>query len=1084
MNSLIAWFARNGVAANILMFAILIVGGYLAFNKIVLREFPEYPSREIHISVAYPGSTPAEVEEAIIMRIEEAVADVAGIKEMNSFANKGSGSVRLEIEEGYDLGVVLDEIKDRVDSISTFPIDAERPHVQMPTSFHGRLITIAVSGDLNEFDLKQLAEVIRDDLLSLPNISMVYLSVSRAYEIDIEISETTLRRHGLTFDQVVQAVRESSINLSAGSIRTEAGDVLLRTSNQAYNFDDFSKIVVMSRDDGTRLTLGEIGKVNDGFHEAPLISSFNGRRCVVLDVYRTGDQNAIVLADEVKSYLAEAQAWIPPGVELGYYSDDSELIKSRLTILSGSAVFGFILVIIILSLFLRPVLACWVSLGIPVAFFGSFIFLYLWGATLNFTTLFAFILVLGIVVDDAIVTGENVFRHMQAGNTPLNSAIRGTQEVAIPVIFGVLTTMIAFYPLHGMSGWMGNNLKQITLVVIPVLFFSLVESKLILPAHLKHCRDIGQGHPKRPYLKWLLRSQRHIADSLEKAVQRYYRPTLDRCLENRYLTFTIFLGILAVTVSLVQTNRIKSSVYPRIPRHYLSIHLAMHAGTPFETTYAQVRRMERIVLEYKDRVNAEYGTEMVRGVFATAGGHPIAYTSRRNNVGVAELGEIVIELAPEDYKGVRLDSSKMAADLRSAIGEIPDAERLAYGGWWGGQAIWLRLISPDFDDLREASLKLQAKLKEYQGLTEISDSFERAKSEFQLSLKRQAEYLGITSRDLARQVRQAFFGAEAQRIQRGRDDIRVMIRYPEEQRKSLTTLDSMMIRTPDGKEVPFDTVAEINPGKSLPTIHRVDRKRQITVTASTNSDELDVDAIVRELETEFLPDLTSQYVGMEYVRSGWVEQMEEDSRNIKFYSVLVLLGLYILLAIPFRSYAKPFVVMVIIPFGLVGAIFGHMVMDWILGVFWGEEVTFNLMSQLGFLALSGVVVNDSLILVHFINTRLQEGDSLGTAVRTAGVRRFRPILLTSLTTFAGLLPLMLEQSRQAKHMIPMAISLAWGVLFATFIALLLVPVNMMILGDIKRGFKAYWRWQIGGPSGTAKADRSERHDMEPARDKK
>ena len=1067
MNSLIAWFARNGVAANILMFAILIVGGYLAFNKIVLRELPDFPSRDIHISVAYPGSTPAEVEEAIIMRIEEAVSDVAGIKEMNSYANKGSGSVQLQIEEGYDLGVVLDQIKDRVDSISTFPIEAERPHVQMPTSFHGRLITIAVSGNLNEFDLRRLAEIIRDDLLSLPSITMVHLSVSRAYEIDIEISETTLRKHGLSFDQIVQAVRQSSINLSAGSIRTEGGDVLLRTSNQAYNFDDFSKIVVMSREDGTRLTLGEIGKVNDGFHEAPLISNFNGRRCAVLDVYRTGDQNAIVLADEVKSYLTEAQSRMPPGVELGYYADDSQLIKSRLTILMGSALFGFILVIIVLSLFLRPILAFWVSLGIPVAFFGAFIFLYLWGATLNFTTLFAFILVLGIVVDDAIVTGENVFRHMEAGNDPLNSAIRGTQEVAIPVIFGVLTTIIAFYPLHGMSGWMGNNLKPITLVVIPVLLSSLVESKLILPAHLKHCRQLGRGLPERGNLNWLLRLQRLIADSLEKGVHRFYRPALDRCLEHRYLTFSIFLGILAVTVCLVQTNRIKSSFYPRIPRHYLSIHLFMHAGTPFETTHAHVKRMEGIVLEYKDRVNAEYGTEMVRSVFATAGGHPIAYTARRNNVGVAELGEIVIELASEDHKGVRFDSSKVAADLRPAIGEIPEAERLAFGGWWGGQVIWLRLTSPDFDDLREASQRLQAKLKEYQGLTEISDSFERAEPEFQLSLKPLAEHLDITSRDLARQVRQAFFGAEAQRIQRGRDDIRVMIRYPEERRKSLTTLDSMMIRTPDGTEVPFDTVAVIKPGKSLPTIHRVDRKRQITVTANSDSDELDFDAIVRELEAGFLPDLTSQYVGMEYVRSGWVEQMEEDNKNIKFYSLLVLLGLYVLLAIPFRSYAKPFVVMIIIPFGLVGAILGHMIMDWFLGVFWDENVTFNLMSKLGFLALSGVVVNDSLILVHFINTRLQAGDSLKTAVRTAGVRRFRPILLTSLTTFAGLLPLMLEQSRQAKHMIPMAISLAWGVLFATFIALLLVPVNMLILEDMKRGLKAYWRWQIGGVSGSA-----------------
>ncbi len=1063
MNRIIDWFARNGVAANILMFAIVIVGGYVAFNKIVLREFPDYPRREIEISVAYRGSTPAEVEEAIVMRIEEAVNDVAGIEEISSNAREGSGNVELEIEDGYDMGEVLDQVKDRIDSISTFPVEAERPRVRMPSSFHERLITVVVSGNLNEFDLKRLAEIVRDDLLSLPNISIVNLKVSRAYEIDVEVSESTLQEHGLSFDEIVQAVRRSSINLSAGSIKTEGGDILLRTSNQAYNFEDFSKIVVLSREDGTRLTLSEVGKVNDGFDEAPLISNFNGKRSVVLDVYRTGNQNMIQMADEVKGYLKKAQERMPPGVELGYWSDDSETIKARLTLLSGSAVFGFILVISVLSLFLRPFLAFWVSLGIPVAFLGSFIVLYLLGATLNLTTLFAFILVLGIVVDDAIVTGENVFRHMQSGNTPLDSAIRGTQEVVVPVFFGVLTTILAFYPLYAMSGWTGNNLRNISIVVIPVLLFSLVESKLILPAHLKHCTRIGRGAAHRRDLNFLLRLQRSIADGLENGVRRYYSPTLDWCLKNRYLTFTLFFGILAVAWSLVQTNRIESSFYPRVPRHQVTIRLKMHAGTPFETTYAHVKRMERIALEYKERVNAESGKSLVRNVFATAGGQPMGSTWGRHNVGVPELGEIVIELTPEKEDGVRLDSSKVSADLREAIGEIPDAEQMGFGYWYGGgHGIWLRLTSPDFDDLRAASKKLQAKLKEYEGLNEISDSFERAKSEFELSLKPQAEHLGLTTGDLARQVRQAFFGAEAQRIQRGRDDIRVMIRYPEEQRKSLATLDSMMIRTRDGAEVPFDAVAEIRPGKSLPSIRRIDRKRQITVTANAESDELDVEAIVGELENGFLPELTSQYVGMSYAKSGWAQRRVDDAKRIKFYSFLVFLGLYVLLAIPFRSYVQPFVVMLIIPFGLVGAIIGHMIMDWVLGVFRDDNITFNLMSKLGFLALSGVVVNDSLILVHFINTRLRAGDSVGKAVRTAGVRRFRPILLTSLTTFAGLLPLMFAESRQAKYMIPMAISLAFGVIFATFIALLLVPVNTLILEDIKRGLKSYWRWQING----------------------
>ncbi len=1060
MNSVIAWFARNGVAANILMFAILIVGGYIAFNKVVLREWPDYPHRNIDIWVAYRGSTPAEVEESIVMRIEEAVFDVAGIKEMTSLANEGSGSVTLEIEDGFEMGEVLDQVKDRVDSINTFPIEAERPRVNMQ-SYNERLMAVVISGSLNEFDLKRLAENVRDDLLGLPSITMVDLKVSRAYEIGIEVSETILKRHGLTFDQIVRSVRESSINLSAGSIRTEGGDILLRTSNQAYDFDDFSKIVVLSEEDGTRLTLGEVAKVMDGFEETPLISNFNGKRSVVLDVFRAGDQNLIVLADEVKDYLEKAQVGMPPGIELSYWSDDSERVKQRLSTLAGSAIFGFLLVLIILSMFLRPVLAFWVSLGIPVAFSGSFIVFYLWGVSLNLSTLFAFILVLGIVVDDAIVTGENVFHHMQRGDAPLDASICGTQEVAVPVIFGVITTVVAFYPLQAMTGWMGNNLKQISFVVIAVLLFSLVESKLILPAHLKHCKNLGRDPAHQGRLNALSRLQRSVADGLEIFIHRFYRPLLEKSLKHRYLTLSIFIGVLAIAWSLVQTNRIESSRYPRIPRDQVTIRLRMPSGTPFEVTDAHIRRMEEIALDYRERVNKKHGKEVVRNIFATSGGQPMGRSWGRRAVGVPELGELVVELTPEEEHGVDFGSRIASGELRRAIGPIPDAERLSIGFWrGGGRGVSIRLTSPDFGDLKDASSRLQAKLDEYDGLNEISDSFESAKSEFELSLKPQAEYLGIAARDLARQVRQAFFGAEAQRIQRGRDDIRVMVRYPKDQRKSMATLDSMMIRAPDGREVPFHTVAEIDPGKSLPSIRRIDRKRQLTVTSNAESDELDVDAIVEELEAEFLPDLTSQYVGMGYVRSGNARQAEEDARNMAFYTTLVLIGLYVLLAIPFRSYVKPLIVMAIIPFGLVGAIVGHAIMDWVLGMLWDYDVTFNVLSRLGFLALCGVVVNDSLILVHFINTRLEAGDPIATAVRIAGVRRFRPILLTSLTTFAGLLPLMFEQSRGSRSMVPMAISLAWGVLFATFITLLLVPVNTMIVEDIKRGLNAYWRWQI------------------------
>lgn len=1063
MHRLIEWFTRNGVAANILMFAIVLTGGYIAVKKIVLREWPDYPSRSISISVPYRGSTPAEVEESIVMRVEEAVFDVAGIKEMTSSSREGSGSVTLEIEDGFDLGEVLDQVQTRVDGINTFPVDAERPRVNLVNyTAVERLMAVVISGNLDERDLKRLGEVVRDEISNLPNVTMVELKVARPYEISIEVSEESLKRYELSFDQIVSAVRRSSINLSAGSIKTSSGDILLRTTNQAYNFDDFSKIVVFTRADGTRLTLADVAVVKDGFDEIPLIASYNGERCVVLDVFRTGDQNLIVLADEVKAYLKEAQARMPEGISLEYWSDDSERVKARLSTLGGSAILGFILVLVVLSLFLRPSLAIWVAIGIPVAFSGSFILLYLWDVSLNMSTLFAFILVLGIVVDDAIVTGENVFKHMQAGDSSLDAAIKGTQEVAVPVTFGVLTTIIAFYPLQAMTGWVGNNLKQITFVVVPVLIFSLIESKLILPAHLKHLKTIGKTRAKDRKLNFVLRIQRKVADGLERAVNKFYRPTLEKALSHRYLTFSIFLSILAVTWSLVETDRIESSFYPRIPNDQVTIRLDMPSGTPFEVTDSHVRRMEQIALDYKAEVNKQYGKEIIRNIFATSGGQPMGSSWGRRSVGVAEEGEVVIELAPQEEHQEQYASPQATMQLRERIGDIPGAERLSLGYYLGGGGnLSLRLTSPSFDDLREASARLQDKLGEYDGLTEITDSFERAKSEFELQLKPQAEYLGITANDLARQVRQAFFGAEAQRIQRGRDDVRVMVRYPEIQRKSLATLDSMMIRTPDGTEVPFGSVAEVKLGQSLPSIQRVDRKRQLTVTATTDSDNIDADAIVMDIETNFMDDLLSDYLGMNYVKSGNARQAAEDAKNIQFNTAIVLIGIYILLAIPFRSYSKPFIVMTVIPFGIVGAILGHVIMDWILGVLWDDNVTVNVMSRLGYLALCGVVVNDSLVLVHTIGARMDAGDSLADAVRGAGVRRFRPILLTSLTTFAGLLPLMFEQSPQAKFMIPMAISLGWGVLFATFITLILVPVNTLILDDMKRCLSAYWRWQIG-----------------------
>lgn len=1064
MHKMIEWFTRNGVAANILMVSILGIGTYFALDRMVLREWPDFQTRNINISVAYRGSTPSEVEESIVMRIEEAVFDVAGIKEMNAYAREGSAQVNLEIENGFDLGKALDEVKDRIDGINTFPENAERPRVSVP-DFAERLITVVVSGDLNEFDLTRLGYEIRDDITNLPSITLAGLKVARPYEISIEVSESTLKRYGLTMADVSRAIQDSSVNLSAGSIRTTSGDVLLRTSNQAYTYRDFAEIVVLTRADGTRLTLEDLGLVNDGFDEMPIIANYNGKRCIVIDVFRSGSQNLIALSREVKQYIQEKQRELPEGITLEYWADDSERVIGSLNTLGSSAIMGFILVIAVLSIFLRPTLGFWVSLGIPVAFAGAFIPMYFMGVTINLITLFALILVLGIVVDDAIVTGENVFDLMQKGVNPTDAAIRGTQQVAVPVTFGVLTTIVAFLPLYGMSGWFGNHLKQILLVVAPVLLFSLVESKLILPAHLKHCTNIGRGD--RTLLNRFSLMQRKVADALERFVKKVYQPSLEFALRHRYLTFSAFMSILAVMITLVLTDRITWNMYPRIPRDQITMTLYMPAGTTFEVTQGHIDRMERIVLDYKREINEQYGKEIIKTVFATSGGNPMGRGWGAAPIGIPERGEVVVELESQEVHGEAFDVGEASGTLRQRIGDIPGAERFSLGWWQGGDtALALRLTSPSFDDLKEASSRLQEKLKTYAGLTEIQDSFESAKAEFELEMKPQAEFLGITAGNLARQVRQAFYGAEAQRIQRGRDDVRVMVRYPLEERKTLDTLNSMMIRTPDGTEVPFDTVAAVNPGRSLPTIHRIDRRRQLTVSADAENDEINTEAILAELERDFIPQLIRDYTGMDYVLSGNAQRAEEDGASIRFYIVVVLALIYILLAIPLRSYFQPVIVMSVIPFGVVGAILGHVIMDLIRDY----PITLNLMSVLGFLALGGVAVNDSLVMIHYINSRRAEGISLFEAVRLAGARRFRPILLTSLTTFFGLLPLMFETSRQARWMIPMAISLGWGILFATFITLFLVPVNTLIQEDLRQLFTRYWAWQTGKKPTTLKEE--------------
>lgn len=1053
MKGIIAWFARNGVAANLLMVGILLMGARALTTSIPTEVFPDFELDTIQIGVPFRGATPAEVEESVVIKIEEAIQDLEGIKEMTSSSAEGAGAVTVEVETGYDTRELLNDIKNRVDAINTFPVETEKPTINQAQR-SAAVITVVLSGEMSEHDLKQLGELTRDEIANLPGITQVNMQGVRPYEIAIEISETVLQMHGLTLAQVAQAISNSSIDLPAGSIKTAGGDVLLRTKGQAYTGADFEKIVLITREDGTRLTLGDIASIDDGFEETPLFTRYNGKPCVLLTVARVGNQNAITVAETVKEYLATAQARLPDGVELSFWNDRSRIVKARLNTLISSAKTGAFLVILTLALFLRISVAFWVFLGIPISFAGSIALMPYLGVTFNMFSLFAFILVLGIVVDDAIVTGENIYTHLQNAEDGEQAAIVGTQEVATPVIFGVLTTVIAFLPLAMITGDRGKIFIQIPLIVIPVLLFSLIESKLILPAHLKHLKP---GRPDPRKLNPILRFQRFFADGLEWFVDRVYRPLLEMAAHHRYSTLALFLGIAIVILGLVEGGRVQMVYFPRIESETATCRLTMPEGTPTEVTSSHIRRIEKAARDLQQKYKDEAtGEQVIVSILSTTGGSGMGGGGgpggSREVAGRSHLGEVSFRIIPPEDRQSTISGREIVNEWRGMIGNIAGAQELTFRAeiGRGGDPIDIQLTGPSFDDLEKASARIRAKLTEYPELFDIIDTFEDGKQEIKLRIKPEAELLGLTMADLGRQTRQAFFGFEAQRIQRGRDDVRVMVRYPEEERRSIASLEGMMIRTANGTEVPFTAVAEATMGKSFSTIRRMNRNRTINVRADADKETANLPKIEEELSM-FLPSVVADYPGMNFSFEGEARDRAESFQSMIIGTIFLLFGLYALLAIPFRSYVQPLIVMSVIPFGLVGAVLGHMVMGHALSI----------MSQFGMLALAGIVVNDSLVMVDFINRSRENGVPLVQAVREAGGRRFRAIMLTSVTTFVGLIPLMFEKSTQAQFLIPMGISLGFGVMFATFITLFLIPINYLILEDIKRFLGHYWHWQLG-----------------------
>jgi multidrug efflux pump subunit AcrB len=1026
---LIAWFAGNHVAANLLMWFI-IVAGLISVFTIRKQTTPDFELNWIQVQVPYLGAAPQEVEEGVVVKVEEAIQDIQGIVEIRSRANEGLGSVTIEVSRDKDINEVLTEVKTRVDAISTFPGLTEKP-VIYKIEPDTPVIFVAIHGAVDDLSRKLIAQEVRNELLTMPEISKVDFYGDRAFEISIEVSEHVLRQYGLTMSEISEAIRASSVDLPGGTIKTEGGDILLRTEGQVYTGIEYADLVLRTYTDGTRLTLGDIATIKDGFVESEGFGRFDGRPTATLNVLASGQQNELQTAAAVKAYVEEKRDSLPAGVKMDLWVDRSHYLEGRLKTMTKNMWQGALLVFLLLSLFLRMKVAGWVIIGIPICFLGAFFLMPLgpWPVTVNMISLFGFIIVLGIVVDDAIIIGESVYTKIRADGHTLDNVVKGARKVAVPATFGVLTTIAAFTPMLFVGGIVGPFFEALSMIVILCLIFSLIESKLILPAHLVHAKiepvdEEDLFNPQRHIPLWqrvprfFQKIQRHTQHGLQRLIYDYYRPALEKVIDYRGIVVALFSGVLIVTIGLVNSGLVRIVLFPEVPGDFIRMNLEMESGTAPEVRNAALDRIERAILDLNDEYVAENPDldPMIAhiGSFTTSDTGAVAWT----------------EMPMVD------DRPMQAADVtelwRERVGEIPGVKELTFtdGDHFGGGApLSFRLSGENYTALEAAAKELEEKLIEFEGVFDVLNSSNSGGQEIRLAIKPEAEALGLTLVALGRQVRQAFYGEEAQRIQRGKDELKVMVRYPLEDRRSIADLENMRIRTPVGDEVPFGSVADVSFGSSYSSITRLNRERTITVSADIDPEIVEPGEVTKEISSEFIPGLLSRHAGVSYGLEGASQEEQEFIGNITIASIAALFLIYALIAIPLHSYGQPLVIMSVIPFGIIGAVVGHIVMGKAISMF----------SLFGLVALAGVVVNDSLIMVDFVNKARQEGMPLRQAVIDSGTQRFRAIVLTSLTTAGGLMPIMLETSVQAQYMIPMAISLSFGIIFATAITLFLIP---------------------------------------------
>ena len=1053
-DGIIGWFVRNPVAANLLMFAIIGLGLYSGIN-LRKQTTPDFDINYVSVRVPYLGAAPEEVEEGVVIKIEEAIQDTKGILKLKSTASEGMGSVRAEIEIDADINEVLNEIKVKVDAISTFPDLTEKPvvyKVEVPTG----ILFVSIYGDIDEYQRKEIAESIKDELLDYPEIKSINLMGDRAYEISIEVTENTLREYDLTMSEVSAAIRESSIDLPGGRIRSDGGDILLRTKGQVYTGEEFGDLVLRTYSDGSRLLLSDIANIDDGFVESKSWGRFNGKPSLDMEILAAQAENEIETADRVKDYIRKRSSTLPDGVQMEVWGDRSIYLQDRLDMMTKNMTQGAILVFIVLSLFLRFKVALWSVIGIPVAFFGA-----LWlmpvgpfPVTINLISLFGFIMVLGIVVDDAIIIGESIYTKIRADGHSIENVIKGAKKVALPATFGVLTTIAAFAPMLFVTGFGGPFFKAMSVVVILCLFFSIIESKLILPAHLAHANigEIDEDEIFSPYssvawYKWpkklFQRANRNVQKNLHIIIKYKYAPLIRRAVENRGLTVTFFFSALIIIFGILNSGLTRFMIFPQVPGDYVVVELTMMDGAPAELRDKVINTIEQHALDLNEEWLMENPNDLppINKLGAYTGG----MTDLGTPIGGDNIGLLVAELPFDDRKLSVLEVENM---WRARVEDMPGVKKLTFDSGrsiGGGSDLGFNVIGQNINELEQASKALENKLKEYNGVFDIRSSLSVGGEEIKLNIKSEAESLGLSMASVGRQVRQAFYGEEAQRIQRGKDEIKVMVRYPEEDRKSIGNLESMRIRNNLGDEIPFISVASATFGKAYSKIERENGDRVVTVSADVDSGSVEPRIVTADITNNFIPELRDQFPQLEFDLEGTSSETVKLINELTVASIAALFLIYILIAIPLKSYLQPIIIMSVIPFGLIGAVIGHIVLDEAISMF----------SLFGIVALAGVVVNDSIIMVDFINKAREAGRSIIDAVVESGTQRFRAIVLTSLTTAAGLMPIMTETSTQAQFVIPMAISIAFGIVFATVITLFLIPCLYVILDDLINFFQSF-----------------------------